>query len=144
MASSSEDGACGSSGVAICKEVLRDIYCSEELKIESKRCKKISSTIDTLCTGENTTSFCALFELVSKEIEQKKKELSAKCKLFKFQALYMYQAERLPVVLQRLGKEEEGSVNLNYSILWQVAELVIISASYRSACIMYTCTISIR
>ena len=105
MASSSEDGACGSSGVAIYKEVLRDIYCSEELKIESKRCKKISSTIDTLCTGENITSFCALFELVSKEIEQKKKKLSAKCKLFKFQA------ERLPVVLQRLGKEEEGSVN---------------------------------
>ena len=140
MASSSEDGACRSSGVAIYKEVLRDIYCSEELKIESKRCKKISSTIDTLCTGENT-SFCALFELVSKEIEQKK-ELSAKCKLFKFQASYMYQAERLPVVLQRLGKEEEGSVN--DSILWQVAELIIISASYRSACIMYTCTISIR
>ena len=120
MASSSEDGVCGSSGVAIYKEVLRDIYCSEELKIESKRCKKISSTIDTLCTGENTTSFCALFELVSKEIEQKKKELSAKCKLFKFQASYMYQAERLPVVLQHLGKEEEGSVN--DSILWQVAE----------------------
>ena len=97
-----------------------------------------------MCTpGKNTTSFCALFELVSKEIEQKKKELSAKCKLFKFQASYMYQAERLPVVLQRLGrKEEEGSVN--DSILWQVAELAIISASYRSACIMYTCTISIR
>ena len=32
----------------------------------------------------------------------------------------MYQVERLPVVLQRLGKEEEGSVN--DSILWQVAE----------------------
>ena len=141
MASSSEDGACGSSGIAIYK-VLRDIYCSEELKIESKRCKNFSSTIDTLCTGENTTSFCALFELVSKEIEQKKKELSAKCKLFKFQASYMYQAERLPVVLQRLGKEEEG--NVNDSILWQVAELAIISASYRSACNMYTCTISIR
>ena len=77
MTSSSEDGACGSSGVAIYKEVLRDMYCSEELKIESKRCKKISSTIDTLCTGENTTSFCALFELVSKEIELCKLNLNS-------------------------------------------------------------------
>ena len=69
MASSSEDGACGSLGVAIYKEVLRDIYYSEELKISPSDVKKF----DTLCTGENTTSFCALFELVSKEIEQKKK-----------------------------------------------------------------------
>ena len=78
MASSSEDGACGSSGVAIYKEVLRDIYCSEELKIEFKRYKKNSSTIDTLCTGENTTSFCAaLFELVSKR--NRTKEEGTEC-----------------------------------------------------------------
>ena len=51
-----------------------------------------------------------------KYINQKKKELSDKCKIF--QVSYMYQAERLPVMLQHLGKEEEGS--MNDSILWQV------------------------
>ena len=38
-----------------------------------------------------------------------------------FQAAYLYQVERLPVVLQRLGTEEEGS--MNDIILWQVSRL---------------------
>lgn len=112
MAASSKDVG---SGVAGYKELLRDVYNSEELKIESKRCKAISNTIDALCRVNNT-DFSALYEVVRKEIYQRKKELSAKHK--SCQAAYMYQAERLPVVLQQLGKEEEGS--MNDSILWQV------------------------
>ena len=111
-----DDGAF--SGVNVYKEVLRDIYYSEELKLESKRCKQLASTIDGLCI-EKPAKFFALLEVVSKEIEVKKKELSgvnAKRKIY--QASYMYQVERLPVVLQCLGKEEEGSMNDN--ILWQV------------------------
>ena len=57
MVSSNVDGVLG---VALYKEVLQDIFYSEELKIESRRCKQLASTIDTLCT-KKSTSFCALF-----------------------------------------------------------------------------------
>ena len=99
-----DDGAF--SGVNFYNEVLQDIYYSEELKLESKRCKQLASTIDGLCI-EKPAKFFALLEVVSKEIEVKKKELSgvnAKRKIY--QASYMFQVERLPVVLQCLGKED--------------------------------------
>ena len=41
------------------------------------------------------------------EIDLKWKELTAKRNLF--QAYYMYQAEKLPVLLQQLGKEHEDT-----------------------------------
>ena len=37
-----------------CKEILRDIYDSEELKIDSNRCKAIAKTIEMLCTTGNS------------------------------------------------------------------------------------------
>ena len=40
------------------------IYDSEEMKIESEQCKALKSTIDTLCTGENT-AFYSVFKKVS-------------------------------------------------------------------------------
>ncbi|XP_065894855.1 uncharacterized protein [Dysidea avara] len=97
------------------KDILRDVYDSEELKIDSQRSKSIAKVIDQLCVSENT-AFSDLFSLVSKEVEQKRKEPAAIRN--SFQACYMYQAERLPVVLQQLGKEQQGS--MNDSLLWQM------------------------
>ena len=102
------------------KDILRDVYDSEELKIDSQRSKSIAKVIDQLCVSENT-AFSDLFSLVSKEVEQKRKEPAAIRN--SFQACYMYQAERLPVVLQQLGKEQQGS--MNDSLLWQVNALSI-------------------
>ena len=122
MASSHDEG----SGFTFYKDVLRDIYYSEELKIESKRCTQIRKTIDVLCTEENF-AFSTLYSMISKDIDQEKKELDVKRNLF--QVSYMYQAERLPVLLQRLGKEEEGS--MNDSILWQVSRPSLISVLWK-------------
>ena len=73
------------------KEVLRDIYYSEDLKIQSNRSKRSLVTIEGLCARENT-DFCAAYKIVSKEIQEKKKTVTAKQKLF--QAAYLYQVER--------------------------------------------------
>ena len=98
------------------KDILRDIYDSEDMKIQSDRCKKILVTIEGLCSTENA-DFCATYKEVCKEIQKKRREtLTAKQNLF--QAAYFFQVERLPAVLQRLGTEEEGSKN--DIILWQV------------------------
>ena len=43
------------------KDILRDIYDSEEMKIESERCKVLKSTIDSLCTEENV-AFYSVFK----------------------------------------------------------------------------------
>lgn len=102
------------------KDILRDLYDSEEMKIESERCRALKSTIETLCTGENK-AFYSVFKKVKKEIDLKRKESDAKRNLF--QVCYMYQIERLPVLLQQLGKEHEdtGDGGINDCILWQVA-----------------------
>jgi len=42
------------------KDILRDIYDSEDMKIQSDRCKKILVTIEGLCTTENA-DFCATY-----------------------------------------------------------------------------------
>ena len=94
------------------KDILRDIYDLEEMKIESEQCKALKRTIDTLCTGENAT-FYSLFKKVREEIDLKKS--AAKRNLF--------QAQRLPVLLQQLGKErpkDAGDGGINDCILWQV------------------------
>ena len=105
----------GSERLTKCKEILRDLYDSEELKIDSNRCRAIAKTIEMLCTDENT-EFNAVFTEVAEEVEQRKKEPATIRN--KFQSLYMYQVERLPVLLKKLGKEQNGSIN--DPILWQV------------------------
>ena len=99
------------------KDILRDVYDSEEVKIDSQRSKNIAKVIDQLCVSENCF-FIETFSIVSKEVEKKKKEPAAICN--SIQACYMYQVERLPVVL---GKEQQGS--MNDSLLWQVANLIV-------------------
>ena len=100
------------------KDLLRDIYDSEELKIESERCRALKHTIDELCTRQNT-AFLAVFQKLEKEIDVKKKSVG-NGNLYR--ACYMYQVERLPVLVGQLGKEhQEGS--MNDCVLWQVATM---------------------
>ena len=56
-----------------CKEILRDIYDSEELKIDSNRCKAITKTIEMLYTTENS-AFNDMYSEVASGIEKKKSE----------------------------------------------------------------------
>ena len=109
------------SGEKLLKAILRDIYGSEELKIQSNRCKLLKETIDALCAGPNDIAFSKTFDKLRKDIvdeKKKKKEqgMSKGCRV-----LYLYQVERLPHILSRLGVEKAGSSN--DCILWQVPEL---------------------
>ena len=54
------------------KDLLRDIYDSEELKIESERCRALKRMIEELCTRQNTV-FLAVFQKLEKEVDVKKK-----------------------------------------------------------------------
>jgi len=103
-------------------DILRDIYDSEELKIESERCRALKGTIETLCTKENHT-FIEVFE-IWKEIDMKTKKIRLPSENL-FQASYMFQVERLPVLLGQLGKEHQDTRNgaITDSILCQVLEM---------------------
>jgi len=52
------------------KDILREVYDSEELKIDSQQSKNIAKVIDQLCVSENC-SFIKVFSIVSKEVEKK-------------------------------------------------------------------------
>ena len=73
-----------------------------------------------LCATENS-AFSDMYGEVASDIEKKKSEPTTKKKK-QPQALYLYQVERLPVLLKKLGKEERGSIN--DSILWQVSHII--------------------
>ena len=62
---------------------------------------------------------------------EKQKATKPATKGNQFQALYMYQAETLPGLLKKLGKEERGS--MNDPILWQVTCIIRIALS----CVYY-------
>ena len=52
-----------------CKEILRDIFYSEELKIDLERCKALLKlTIEMLCVDENKV-FNDAFLAISQDIE---------------------------------------------------------------------------
>ena len=96
------------------QEILRDIFYSEELKIDSDRAKALKKTIDSLCVDKNR-HFNETFSFICEDIAKSKKE---RCSTNQYQAMYMYQAERLSSILKKLGKEDVGGIN--DSILWQV------------------------
>ena len=65
---------------------------------------------------------------IREEIDLERKKSSAKRNLF--QACYMYQAERLLVLLQQLAKEHKdaGDGSIDDCVLWQVASLLVNSS----------------
>ena len=104
-------------GEILYNDILRDIYDSEELKIKSDRCRALKVPLKNYALDR--TVFLVVIEKLRKEIDAKK--LVGKRNLY--QVSYMYQVERLPVLVEELGKEQqdtrkEGS--MTDSILWQV------------------------
>ena len=56
-----------------CKEILRNIYDSEELKIDSNKCKAIAKTIEMLYTTENS-AFNGMYSEVT--VTQRKRRVN--------------------------------------------------------------------
>ena len=71
-----------------------------------------------------------VFQKLEKEIDVKKK-LVGNGNLYR--ACYMYQVERLPVLVGQLGKEhQEGS--MNDCVLWQVATMHFVFSALAITC----------
>ena len=75
----------------------------------SRRCKLLKETSEVLCAGPDGVKFNETFYRAYKDIEEEKKKEQGKSKACK--TLYLYQAERLPVLLRGLGEERAGSCN---------------------------------
>ena len=92
--------------------ILRDIFESEELKIDSMRCNALKKTIDVLCVTENN-SFKAMFLKISKDVESTNLKGSPG-------KVFIYLAEKLPVLLKDLGEVIPGSIT--DPILWPAGQ----------------------
>ena len=101
------------------KNILRDIYDSEELKIDSERSKELKGLLDQLCTAApedtNLRLFQECFAAVDNDITQIKKEAkTTKEERPYFKRMFLYQAQRLSPTIQGLPE------NLRDPIMWQV------------------------
>ena len=101
------------------KDLLRDIYYSEDLKIKGERSERIKNTIHCLCTEtgveeDDLDSFVVSF----KKVEDNIRVIKDACKQKDvFQQMFQYQANRLSSVTQCLP------TNLKDPILWQVSRV---------------------
>ena len=117
-----------------CKTILRDIFDSEEFKIESNYSEKLKKTIQRICE-DGDEEFEKCYERVRKEVE----ELVATSRVNKkeqpyFRDMFLYTTEKLPKVLEDLTRDlrqdltedlmaaEQPSCNYRGDpIIWQVA-----------------------
>ena len=106
------------------KDLLRDIYHSEDLKIKSERSERIRNTIHRLCTetieGDDLDSFVVSF----KKVEDNIRVIKDACKQKKqtlFQQMFQYQANSLSSITQYLP------TNLKDPILWQVSRVGVVT-----------------
>ena len=90
------------------KSLLHDIYDSEDLKIKGKRSEQIRNTIHCLCTEtiekEDLESFVVSFNKVQSNVQG----ITDACKQteqYRFQQLFQYQANCLPLVTQYLPND---------------------------------------
>ena len=99
------------SGVAVsdCISILRDLWDSEEFKINSDVSSSLKTTLDKICS-EGNEMFVRYFEEVKLSVEKAKSNNSGAF----FQFMYMYLAQELPTVLEKLPSP------YNDPILWQV------------------------
>ena len=102
------------------KGVLRDIYLSEELKIDSQYSMRLKGTIERLCTAADD-KFDKCFmkvctDLIAITKDSKKKQ---PC----FSKMYLYLTENMHKALEELPQEYRDP------ILWQVVSYIAIATT---------------
>lgn len=101
------------------KLILRDIYESEEMKIDSSRSTKLKETINVLCINGDE-EFDKLFAVVNKDIGKIRKENTGGNMADPLLVeMYRYQAEDLPERLKSV-KLNKDSDSIRDPLLWQV------------------------
>ena len=88
-----------------CKTVLRDIFDSEEFKIESKYFEKLKKTIQHICE-DGDKEFEKRYERVRKEVELVATSRVNKKEQPYFREMFLYMAEELPKVLEDLTRDQ--------------------------------------
>ena len=91
------------------KAVLRDIFDSEELKIDSEYSKSLKKSIQEICEGED-----AEFERCFLDVQQAVANLKTDKEEYCFDKMYLYLAEELPKAIEKSSTEHRDP------ILWQV------------------------
>ena len=95
--------------VSDCISTLRDLWDSEEFKINSDISSSLKATVDKICREGNE-----LFEQCFEEVKEGLEKARANNSGVFFQVMYMYLAQELPRVLEKLPSP------YNDPILWQV------------------------
>jgi len=104
------------------KTLLRDVYYSEELKIDSQFAEKLKMKLDELCSGkipeEESTAFQHCFSVVEANIKSKKNDIRRGGREISYKDVYLYQAEQVPDLIAKFPPLLTDS--LREPILWQV------------------------
>ena len=90
------------------KSLLRDIFHSEELKIDSQYSKRLKDTIEKLCINEENDKFNKCFVKVCKDIKEITKDSKKKepC----FSKMYLYMTEKLSKTIEELPREQRDPI----------------------------------
>jgi len=103
------------------KIILRDIFYSEELKIDSQFAKDLEAKLDEICcdnmTEEQTTVFQYYFSIVEVDAKAKKSIIKSKGKELSYKDIHLYQAEQVPNLLVKFPLLADS---LREPILWQI------------------------
>ena len=94
-----------------CRTVLRDVFESEELRIQSNYSTAIKQAIEEVCTGcSRKFEECFLRVKEGLSAAKGKSNTNEPC----FRKMYLFLAEKLPALIQKLPER------LNDPILWKV------------------------
>ena len=99
------------------KCIVRDLWDSEEFKINSKYSETLKNTVEKICS-EGSAPFEQCFLEVTEAVERMVKSNDGVNKEQpNFRDMYLYLAKELPKVLEKLSSD------YNDPILWQVLRL---------------------
>ena len=106
------------------KTLLRDIFYSEELRIDSQFAANLKEKLDELCRGqvpeEQSSTFQCCYTAVKLDVKAKKNAIRMRGagREISYKDIYLYQAEEVPKLLAKFPSQLTDS--LREPILWQV------------------------
>ena len=108
------------------KTLLRDIYYSEDLKIDSPFANNMKAKLNEICSAgaDHNTVFWQCFSLVEASVREKKHVLKGGGREISYKDIFLYQAEQTPKLLAKFPPQLTGS--LQETVLWQVSCCTII------------------